>query len=167
MLIVNDNQLLLAGGVSMEVRCTDCSQPLTTYPLIMSDDAERTVSHAACAVELATDLLVDLFPFLSPPPPCERLFVLTAPDAAPSQETHVKRECQRCGPSTSASGKEESMPLTNVRHEEVRCFGIKPSSARHRSVVPPGWSRSSRVEGTAASADLWLGSLFPRGAGQH
>jgi hypothetical protein len=78
--------------VSLEVRCKYCSKPLTTYPLIMSDDAEQTVYHAACAIELATDLLVDLFTFLSPPPPCERLFVLTAPDAAPSQQTPVKRE---------------------------------------------------------------------------
>ena len=57
----------------------------------MNEDAERTVPHTACAVELA-NLLVDLFPFLSPPPPCERLLVLTVLDAAPSQQTPVKRE---------------------------------------------------------------------------
>ena len=50
----------------------------------MSDDTAQTVYHAACAVELDTDILVDLFTFLSPTPPYERLFVLvfTAPEAA-------------------------------------------------------------------------------------
>ena len=86
MLIVNDNQLLLAGGVSLNEPCPYCCKPLRSYPLIMSDDAAQTVYHAACAVELATDILVDLFTFLSPPPPYERLFVLTAPDAAPPHE---------------------------------------------------------------------------------
>ncbi len=92
MLIVNDNQRLLAGAVSLNEPCPYCSQPLRAYPLIMSDDAAQTVYHAACAVELATDILVDLFTFLSPPPPYERFFVLTAPDAAPSQQTSVERE---------------------------------------------------------------------------
>ena len=92
MLIVNDTQLLLAGGVSLKEPCPYCSQPLRAYPLIMSDDAAQTVYHAACAVELATDILVDLFTFLSPPPPYERLFVLTAPDAAPSQQPAAERE---------------------------------------------------------------------------
>ena len=90
MLIVNDNQLLLAGGVSLEERCKYCSEPLAAYPLIMSDDVDQTIYHAACAVELATDILVDLFTFLSPPPPYERFFVLTAPDAVPSQQTAVE-----------------------------------------------------------------------------
>ena len=53
----------------------------------MSDDAAQTVYHAACAAELATDILVDLFTFLSPPPPYERFFVLTAPDAAAHEHT--------------------------------------------------------------------------------
>jgi hypothetical protein len=53
----------------------------------MSDDAAQTVYHAACAVELATDILTDLFTFLSPPPPYERFFVLTASDAAPQEHT--------------------------------------------------------------------------------
>ena len=53
----------------------------------MSDDAAQTVYHAACALELATDILVDLYTFLSPPPPYGRFFVLTAPDAAPQEQT--------------------------------------------------------------------------------
>ena len=92
MLIVNDHQRLLAGVVSLEEQCKYCSKPLIAYPLILSDDAEQTIYHAACAVELATDILVDLFTFLSPPAPYERLFVLTVPDAAPSQQTAVERE---------------------------------------------------------------------------
>lgn len=91
MLIVNDEQSRRAGVASLEERCHYCSKVLAEYPLIFSDDAAQTVYHAACAVELATDILVDLFTFLSPPPPYERLFVLTAPDAAPSQQTAVER----------------------------------------------------------------------------
>src|SRR5579859_2839769 len=87
MLIVNDTHRLLAGVVSLNEPCPYCSQPLRSYPLIMSDDAAQTVYHAACAVELATYILVDLFTFLSPPPPYERFFVLTAPDAVPQERT--------------------------------------------------------------------------------
>jgi len=43
----------------------------------MSDDAGRTVYHVACALELATDLLVDLYTFFSPPAPYECLFTAT------------------------------------------------------------------------------------------
>ena len=89
MLIVNDYQLLLAEGVSLKERCKYCSKPLTTYPLIMSDDAEQTVYHAACAVELATDILVDLYTFLSLDAKVCRL---------PCHEYS-----SRCGASTSAS----------------------------------------------------------------
>ena len=87
MLIVNDTHCLLAGVVSLNDPCPYCSRPLRSYPLIMSDDAAQTVYHAACAVELATDILTDLFTFLSPPPPYERLFVLTASEAAPQEHT--------------------------------------------------------------------------------
>ena len=90
MLIVNDAHRLLAGVLSLNELCPYCSQPLLAYPLIMSDDAAQTVYHAACAVELATDILVDLFTFLSPPPPYERLFVLSTPDDAPSQQPAVE-----------------------------------------------------------------------------
>src|SRR5713226_4155856 len=90
MLIVNESQRLLAGVESLEQRCHYCCKALAEYPLILSDDAAQTVYHAACAVELATDILVDLFTFLSPPPPYERFFVLTTPDAVPSQQTAVE-----------------------------------------------------------------------------
>ena len=87
MLIVNDHRLLLAGGMSLNEPCPYCSQPLRAYPLILLDDAAQSVYHAACAVELATDILVDLFTFFSPPPPYERFLVLTAPDATPQERT--------------------------------------------------------------------------------
>jgi hypothetical protein len=90
MLIVNDDQRRRAGIVSLEEPCHSCCKALAEYPLIFADDAAQTVYHAACAVELATDILVDLFTFLSPPPPYERFFVLTAPDAALSQQTAVQ-----------------------------------------------------------------------------
>jgi len=82
MLIVNDHHRLLAGVASLNDPYPYCCQPLRSYPLIMSDDAAQTVYHAACAVELATDILVDLFTFLRPPPPYERFFVLTVSDSA-------------------------------------------------------------------------------------
>jgi hypothetical protein len=81
MLIVNESQRLLTGVESLEQRCHYCCKALAEYPLILSDDAAQTVYHAACAVELATDILVDLFTFLSPPPPYTRLFVLAPPEA--------------------------------------------------------------------------------------
>jgi hypothetical protein len=61
MLIVNDEQRLRAGVLSLEERCKYCSKAFAEYPLIMSDDANQTVYHAACAIELATDIMVDLW----------------------------------------------------------------------------------------------------------
>ncbi len=78
MLIVNDDHLRLAGIVSLEERCTYCSKTLAAYPLIMSDDAKQRVYHITCALELATDIMVDLDTFFSPPAPYVRLFTLTA-----------------------------------------------------------------------------------------
>ena len=89
MLIVNDTHRLLAGVASLNDHCPYCYQPLRSYPLIMND-AVQTVYHAACAVELATDILVDLYTFLSPPPPYERFFVLTPLDAAPQEPPSVE-----------------------------------------------------------------------------
>jgi len=78
MLILNDNHRLRAGVASMDECCTYCAKPLHEYPLIMSDDAEQTVYHAACAIQLATDIMVDVYTFFSPPAPYDRLFVLCA-----------------------------------------------------------------------------------------
>ncbi len=63
MLIVNADHLCLAGVASLEEPCTYCSRPLAAYPLIMSDDRSQTVYHVTCALELVTDLLVDLATF--------------------------------------------------------------------------------------------------------
>src|SRR5437763_14180366 len=82
MLIVNDAHLCLAGVASLEERCSYCFRPLAAYPLIMSDDTNQTVYHAACAIQLATDIMVDLYIFFSPPAPYPQLFVLTTPSAA-------------------------------------------------------------------------------------
>jgi len=91
MLIVNDDQLRLAGIVSLEERCTYCSKTLAAYPLIMGDDADQTVYHVTCALELATDLMVDLYTFFSPPAPYHQLFVLLTPEVVPPQQTAVER----------------------------------------------------------------------------
>ena len=87
MLIVNDEQRLRAGIGSLSKRCQYCSKALAAYPLILSDDAGLAVYHAACAAALATEILVDLYTFFSPPAPYHQLFVLTPPGAAPTQET--------------------------------------------------------------------------------
>ena len=80
MLIVNDTHRLLAGVASLNDPCPYCCQPLRAYPLIMSDDAAQTVYHVTCALELATDLLVDLSTFFSPPAPFQPFFVLQTPE---------------------------------------------------------------------------------------
>jgi hypothetical protein len=91
MLIVNDDQLCLAGIASLEERCSYCSKTLAVYPLVMSDDAKQTVYHVTCALELATDLMVDLYTFFSPPAPYSPLFVLTAPETASNMMPRGKR----------------------------------------------------------------------------
>ena len=83
MLILSDNQRLCAGVASLDERCTYCSKALKAYPLIMSDEAEPSVYHAACAVQLATDIMVDVYTFFCPPAPYDRLFVITAPAPDP------------------------------------------------------------------------------------
>src|SRR2546425_9089755 len=67
MLIVNDDHLMRAGVCSLDELCPYCGFAFAGYPLIMSDDPRQTVYHAACALELATDLLVDLYTFFRPP----------------------------------------------------------------------------------------------------
>jgi hypothetical protein len=63
MLIVNDAQLCLAGVASLEERCRYCSRPLAAYPLVMCSDTDQTTYHIACALELATDFMADIFTF--------------------------------------------------------------------------------------------------------
>jgi hypothetical protein len=84
MLIVNDEQRLRAGIASLSKRCSYCGLALATYPLIVSDEAKLAVSHAACAAELATEILVDLYTFFRPPAPYQHLFVIDLRYAAPS-----------------------------------------------------------------------------------
>ncbi len=92
MLIVNNEQRLRAGIGSLSKRCQYCSKVLAAYPLILSDDGRLAVYHAACAAALATEILVDLYTFFSPPAPYNQLFVLSIHEAAPPQETSVERE---------------------------------------------------------------------------
>lgn len=82
MLIVNDDQLHLAGIANLEERCIYCSKRLAAYPLIMGDDAKQAVYHVTCALELASDLLADVFTFFCPPAPYPPLFALAVPDTA-------------------------------------------------------------------------------------
>ena len=79
MLIVNDDHRLKAGVCSLNELCPYCGSAFADYPLVMSDDAAQTVYHVACALELTTDLLVDLYTFFHPPVPYAHLFTLTSP----------------------------------------------------------------------------------------
>ncbi len=76
MLIFTDEQRLRAGIKSLSKLCPYCRKALRAYPLILSDDAGFFVYHAACAAALATEILVDLYTFFSPPAPYHQLFVL-------------------------------------------------------------------------------------------
>jgi len=76
MLIINDEQRLQAGVGSMVERCKYCDKAFVAYPLILSDEAEQAIYHAACAIELATGIMVDIYTFFRPPAPLETLFVL-------------------------------------------------------------------------------------------
>lgn len=91
MLIVNDDQLRLAGVLSLEEQCYYCSKALAAYPLIISNDTKQTVYHVTCALELATDFMVDLYTFFSPPAPYPPLFVLTAPEAVSARMPHSEK----------------------------------------------------------------------------
>ena len=82
MLIINDAQRRRADVASLDELCPYCSQPLHAYPLIMSDEAKPSVYHTACALQLATEILVDLYTFFCPPAPYERLFVLVNSQAS-------------------------------------------------------------------------------------
>jgi len=83
MLIVNDDHLRRAEVRSLDELCPSCCKPLREYPLLLCDEANPSVYHVPCALQLATEILVDLFTFLSPPPPYDRLFVLTVPEVDP------------------------------------------------------------------------------------
>ncbi len=90
MLIVNDEHRLRAGIGSLSKRCQYCGFALAAYPLILSDDGRLAVYHAACAAELATESLVDLYTFLRPPAPYHQLYVLTASEAVPTDDTMLR-----------------------------------------------------------------------------
>ena len=92
MLIFNDEQRLRAGIRSLSKRCSYCSKALAAYPLILSDDAALAVYHAACAAALATEILVDLYTFFSPPAPYHQLFVLDSTPAAPKHPGGCERK---------------------------------------------------------------------------
>lgn len=86
MLIINNGHLRRAGVCSLDELCPYCGLAYASYPLIMSDDAEQTVYHVTCALQLAADLLADLFTFFHPPAPYTQLFKLTEHPPTPNQE---------------------------------------------------------------------------------
>jgi hypothetical protein len=97
MLIVNDAQRRMAGVASLDERCAFCAKALHTYPLIISDEVKPSVYHAACAVQLATDILTDVFTFFHPPAPYGPLFTLSAlcSHAHPQGDSYAVYESQR------------------------------------------------------------------------
>ena len=78
MLTVSGTQHIRAGIADLNQRCASCKKALHAYPLIMGDAAAHSVYHAGCAVELATDILVDVSDFFYPPPLFHRVVALTA-----------------------------------------------------------------------------------------
>ena len=86
MLIANDDHRMRAGMCGLDDLCPYCGLAFAEYPLIMSDKAKPTVYHAACALQLATEILVDLFTFFRPPAPHARLYTLTRPRGASPRE---------------------------------------------------------------------------------
>lgn len=75
--------------------CLYCSKPLRAYPLIMSDDVKPSVYHASCALQLATEILVDLYTFFCPPAPYDRLFVLVDSQAAIQAFCHAEGQMEQ------------------------------------------------------------------------
>jgi hypothetical protein len=86
MLIITDDHLRRAGVRGLDEMCPSCHKPLREYPLLLSDETSPSVYHVACALQLATEILVDLFTFFCPPAPFDRLFVLTVPLSEPSSQ---------------------------------------------------------------------------------
>ena len=89
MLIFNDEQRLRAGIPGLSKRCPYCRKALRAYPLILSDDAGFVVYHAACAIQLATEIMTDTYTFFSPPAPYARLFVLSISQAVTGPHRHA------------------------------------------------------------------------------
>src|SRR5713226_5310090 len=144
MLIVNDEQRLRAGIGSMGKRCQYCSKALAAYPLILSDDAKLAVYHAACAAALATEILVDLYTFFSPPAPTTSSLFSPHP-----KQFLLRRPFWRAGERGAhrATARLERSDTCNQRTfaRSRRLFGIKPSSGIHGPVVP--WGRWLPSEG--------------------
>ena len=101
MLAVNDEQRLRAGVCSLNELCTYCSKAFAEYRLIMSDDAEQTVYHAACALQLATEILVDLFTFFRPPAPIRHVRHLRGTQASARRDARCEAISQWTEPLAS------------------------------------------------------------------
>ena len=86
--IVNDDHRRRAGVASLDRRCRDSGSAFANYPLLMSDDAGQTVYHVACALELATDLLEDLYTF-------QVYFCSIAVDVRHGRGFHIARRAAR------------------------------------------------------------------------
>ena len=59
------------------------------------------VIATACAVQLATEIMVDLYTFFSPPAPYHQLYVLRALEAAPTHETSLEGAGKVCASQNS------------------------------------------------------------------
>ena len=100
--------------------CTYCSKAFAEYPLIMSDDADQTVYHAACAVQLATEIMVDLFNFLARlPPMIGCLFsrhpkLLLTHEEVPMQSTNLRQIKAALWDQTFIGATQVSCPMGRV-----------------------------------------------------
>ena len=152
MLIVNDNHRQLAGVSSLAGQCKYCKKALAAYPLVLMDDAEQTVYHVTCALELATEIMVDLYTFFSPPAPCPQLYVLTTPEAASFTMPRGERA--------------QTEGVTHAVNKYPPDEGSHLGSSVHRQstgvVSNGGCGRHQGEEGAAPGNDPWVGSLVSR-----
>lgn len=168
MLIVNDEQRRLAGVVSLEERCKYCSKAFAEYPLILSDDVDQTVYHATCAVQLATEILVDLFTFLSPPPPYHRLYVLTAPEAAPTRDDTLRERVNDLrGAEERVSTKEVTDAVNDYPPDQGGSLGASIHWWDTGEVSNGACGCHQKEEGATPGDDTWVGPLVQRGECEH
>ena len=158
MLIVNDDHRQLAGVSSLANQCKYCKKALASYPLVLMDDAEQTVYHVTCALELATEIMVDLYTFFSPPAPSHPLYILTAPEAASAMMLRSDR--------VQTEGVTHAMVNGHPPDEGGH---LESSLCRKNECELPNRAcrRNPPKKRAAPGNDLWVGTLVPCGRCAH
>jgi hypothetical protein len=91
----------------------------------LNTDYETSLcAAAACALQLATEILVDLFTFFSPPAPYTRLFTLTAP---PQTEKEAAMQSMDLEEIKAALWEQAYHPCTRVRWGMAQVMAVRKS----------------------------------------